>query len=93
MNGKFVLIARKSPMGTVLASGEAMTLVNEPTQRILSGKEAIGSVRHQSKVLGLVLCEDFPPALGAMERGESVLVASARDESRYLFLLKVADGV
>jgi hypothetical protein len=89
--GKFTLIKRTSPVGMTV--GSVVTLVDVPHERILSAHEAINAVPHRAKVFGMVVCEDFPPALGEMERGESVMVAKAKDGSAYLYLLKVSDGV
>lgn len=40
----------------------------------------------------MTLVEDFPPVLGKMVKGDSVLVAKKRDDTEFLFLLKVAEG-
>jgi len=87
MTGKFCLILRNGA-----GSNSPVVLPDEPNNRLMTARDVLGQATHRAKVLGLVIVDDFPPALGDMVRGESVLVAVSRDETKRLFLLKVSDG-
>ncbi|MDX2078591.1 MAG: hypothetical protein SFZ02_19320 [bacterium] len=83
--GKFVLIKRTTALGVAV-------IVDEPKERLLTAGDVLGASTQRAKVFGMTMADDFPPALGEMERGDSVMVAKKRDESEFLFLLKVSEG-
>ena len=87
MEAKFTLILRNGMNGN-----GGVTLPDEPKERLMEARDALGQATHRAKVLGMVVVDDFPPALGGMQRGDSVLVAVSKDETKHLFLLKVSDG-
>ena len=83
--GKFVLIKRTTALGVAV-------IVDEPKERLLTAGDVLGASTQRAKVFGMAMVEDFPPALGTMVRGDSVMVAKKRDDSEFLFLQKVSDG-
>lgn len=87
MDGKFTLILRNGMNGN-----GGVTLPDEPKERLMTARDALGQASHRAKVLGMTIVDDFPPALGGMQRGEQVLVAVSPDETKHLFLLKVSNG-
>lgn len=87
MNGKYTLIVRKSPLNVV--SNDPLVM---PEFKPMDANTALRQAGHHAKTLRLKLVDDFPPALGNMSKGESLLVAKADDDTKYMYLLKVSDG-
>lgn len=80
--GRYILIKRTSPL-------LEKDVVDDLNEKLLSAGDVVGQAHHRAKTFGMKLCEDFPPALSDMKKGESVMVASAKDGTGYLFVLKV----
>ena len=85
--GKYTLIVRNSAMA-VFSDTPVMMRDFKP----MDANTVLRQATHDAKVLRLKLVDDFPPVLGDMQRGESLLVAKVDDDTKYMYLLKVSDG-